>query len=128
MKRSLSLALVAASLILPSLAIAQNSAESASPQPQFSLEQKMLLRCSVALALTAEAQKNGDAAAAQHPPLAERGNEFFVRSLARVMDEANLDRTQVIAQVVSEREELLVGEMLEQVMPACLQLLNQSGL
>lgn len=120
MKRSLSILLAASCTICALPITAQDSAAA----PHFSLEQKMLLRCSTAFALTAQAQSEGDAQALQHPPLANKGNEFFVRSMARVMDEAKLSRDQVIAQVVLEREELQQDDMLEQVMPACLQLLK----
>lgn len=105
-------------------AFAQDNA----PQPKLSLEHKMLLRCSTAFALTSKAQDEGDAAALQHPILATRGREFFIHSMVQVMDGAGLNRAQVVAQVVQERSELQDENTLEQVMPVCLQLLENSGL
>ncbi len=88
----------------------------------------MLVRCSVAFAMTAFAQDNGNAHAQQYPPLAERGQEFFVRSSAQVMDEVGLDFDQMAALHEREAQELWDNQQIDEIMPACLQLLEQSGL
>lgn len=122
MKRPIAVILAAICMVSSPLAAQEAAA------PKLSLEQKMLLRCSTALALTAQAQGEGDETALTHPPLAEKGGEFFVHSMAQVMDKAKLSREQVITQIARERDELQNGETLEQVMPICLQLLKNSGL
>lgn len=96
--------------------------------PPLSLEHRMLLRCSAAFALMAHRQATGDKAAQAYPPLQQRGQEFFVRASARVIDEAGLDRTSVTAALTAEALELQEGNALEQVMPACLTALESAGL
>ena len=93
-----------------------------------SLEHRMLLRCSAAFALMAHRQSTGDEAAQAYPPLQERGQEFFVRASARVIDEAGLDRNGVTAALTAEALQLQEGDALEQVMPACLSALEAAGL
>ena len=93
-----------------------------------SLEHRMLLRCSAAFALMAHRQSTGDAAAQAYPPLQERGQEFFVRASARVIDEAGLGREAVTAALTAEALELQEGDALQQVMPACLSALDAAGL
>jgi hypothetical protein len=93
-----------------------------------SLEHRMLLRCSAAFALMANRQATGDAAALVYPPLQQRGQEFFVRASARVIDEAGLTRDSIAAALTGEALALQEGEALEQVMPACLSALESAGL
>jgi hypothetical protein len=75
------------------------SAQEAAPM---SLEQTMLLRCSVAFALVAGQQQRGDPLAAGYPALAARGKEYFARANARLMDELQLTREQLEARVRGE--------------------------
>ena len=96
--------------------------------PRFTLEHRMLLRCSAAFALVAYRQGTGDGEAAQYPPLKERGSEYFVRASARVMEEAGLDRTAVTAALQEEARTLLQGGTLTAVMPVCLSALEAAGL
>jgi len=96
--------------------------------PALSLEHRMLLRCSAAFALMAHRQAEGDPAALAHPPLQQRGQEFFVRASARVIDEAGLDRNSISAALTQEAIALQDGQALEQVMPACLSALEAAGL
>jgi len=118
------------------LAVPANAQGPASPPPAagqgeapaLSLEHRMLLRCSAAFALMAHRQAAGDEAALAHPPLQQRGQEFFVRASARVIDEAKLDRQGVTAALTAEALELQEGNALEQVMPACLSALEAAGL
>jgi hypothetical protein len=88
----------------------------------------MLLRCSAAFALVAHGQATGDEASLAHPPLEQRGREFFVQASARVMDEAGLERDAMVAALTAEALELSGTEMLDQVMPACLATLQSTGL
>jgi hypothetical protein len=96
--------------------------------PALSLEHRMLLRCSAAFALMAHRQATGDAAAQAYPALQQRGQEFFVRASARVIEEVGLDREAVTAALTAEALQLQEGDALEQVMPACLSALEAAGL
>jgi hypothetical protein len=93
-----------------------------------SLEHRMLLRCSAAFALIAQGQEAGAEAARQYPPLGTRGKEFFVRSAAEVMDAARLDRAAINAALQREARDLAASRTLEQIMPVCLEALDNSGL
>ncbi len=96
--------------------------------PQLNLEQRMLLRCSAALALLANRQESGAEWALAYPAVGERGREFFVGASARVADEAQLTDDQLASQLRSEAEELVQEDLLPDIMPVCLRLLDQSGL
>lgn len=119
-----SLILFAALLVATPLAAQQAPAEPV----RLSLEQRMLVRCSVAFAMTAYAQDHGDVRAQQYPPLGESGQEFFVRSSAQVMDDAGLDIEQMAADHEREALDLRDSGQIDEIMPVCLQLLEQSGL
>ncbi|WP_394730038.1 hypothetical protein [Altererythrobacter sp. GH1-8] len=95
---------------------------------QLSLENKGLLRCSAAFALVSFGQDNGNEAALVWPRLDPRGQEFFVRSLAKLMDETGLDRDQVSALASREAQRLLDENQVDAVMPACLAMLESSNL
>ena len=88
----------------------------------------MLLRCSAAFALVAHAQQNGDATAVGYPDMSQRGMKFFVRSSAKVMDEAELSRDQIAAALGAEARDLQGNRTLAQMMPVCLDLLESTGL
>ena len=90
---------------------------------ELSLEQRMLLRCSAAFAMGAERQASGTAPAADWPPLAARGESFFLRAVARVMDEAGLDRPAITAALGAEANDIAASGTLAQVLAACLPLL-----
>ena len=115
-------------VLAAALLTAPATAQIAEPQPQLSLEHRMLLRCSAAFALVAYRQEAGDASASQYPPLKERGSEYFVRASARVMDEAGLDRAAVADALQAEARTLLQGNSLAAVMPVCLTALDAAGL
>ena len=113
------------------LALAQAAAPApaASPLPDLTLEQASALRCSVAFGLVHQAQRAGDGSASDYPVMAQRGQEFFVRTTARLMDETGADRETVMALVL--REHAALGESpgrVDDVMPACLLMLDASGL
>ncbi len=84
----------------------------------------MLARCSAAFALVAEGQSNGNAAALRYPDIRESGSEFFVRAGARLMDEAGLSREQLTVLFSAEAQDLWDNDTLDDVMPACLSMLD----
>ena len=104
--------------------------------PRFTLEHRMLLRCSAVFAIVAAEQQRGVASALAYPPLAERGREYFVRSSARLMDDLKLTREQVEASLRAEVEGLrkatTAGDdsaaAIDGVMQPCLSALEASGL
>lgn len=112
-------------ILLAALTLAAQSTTAPAP---LSIEQQSALRCSVAVAMAAEQQRAGQARGKDWPDLTTRGREFFVRSLAKLMDEAKLTRPMLTAHVQRETEQLKEPARLEAVMPACLLLLEASGL
>jgi hypothetical protein len=97
------------------------------PAVELSLEQRTALRCSAAFAIVSTAQEQGGAS--DYPRLDRRAREFFVRSSARVMDEAGLDREGITALMEAEAQDLVgTPGRIDAVMPACLALLDASGL
>jgi hypothetical protein len=74
--------------------------------PPFTLEHRMLLRCSAAFAIVAGGQQRGEASALAYPALGERGREYFVRASVRLMDDLKLTREQVEARLRAEVNEL----------------------
>ena len=105
------------------------SAAPAAPLPDLTLEQSGALRCSVAFGLVPKAQRAGADGAAGYPVLAARGQEFFVRTTARLMDELGADRRTIMGLVMREHTALAeTPEQLDEVMPACLMQLDAAGL
>jgi hypothetical protein len=104
--------------------------------PRYSLEQRMLLRCSAVFAIVATEQQRGIASALAYPALGERGREYFVRSSVRLMDELQITREQVEASLRAEAEGLRAAAAqaadpaayLDSVMQPCLSALEASGL
>lgn len=102
-----------------------------SPAPDLSQESKALLRCSAAFAMVTHGQSIGDEAALKWPRFDARGREFFVRSLAQMMDETGLNREGIADLVGKEARRLrdaggYAGEV-GRIMPACLAMLDASG-
>ena len=97
------------------------------PDVQLSQENAALLRCSAAFALVSFGQENGNEAALQWPQLDPRGQEFFVRSLAKVMDDTGLTRDEVSQLASAEAQRLLDEDQIDAVMPGCLLMLDASG-
>ena len=98
-----------------------------SEAPALTAQQAASVRCSAAFAMVAQGQANGDAAAQAYPAMAERGREYFVRSVARLMDELALDRPALEQLIAAEVQRLDAETQLAQVMPPCLALLDASG-
>jgi len=104
--------------------------------PRFTLEHRMLLRCSAAFAIVAGEQQRGVASALAYPALGERGREYFVRASVRLMDDLELTREQVEASLRAEVEGLqkassdtaVPAQYLDSVMQPCLSALEASGL
>ena len=113
-----------------SLALAAQPAPPATEAPQLSLEQATGLRCGVAFALVAQGQQAGDPAALAYPAMNPRGKDFFVRFMAALMEDPRFSRDLVTSLAMRETQELARGgpDALSAVMPACLQLLDLSGL
>jgi len=96
--------------------------------PALSLQAQASLRCSAAFALVSYGQAAGDPAALAWPQIDPKGREYFVRTMAKIMDETRLDRDQAAALAEHEAKRLLDAKEVDAVMPACLQLLESSGL
>jgi hypothetical protein len=118
-KRPIVLAALAA--LLPFTAAAQDG-------PPLDLEQKTLVRCSAAFALAANLQESGDRSLGEIPELRARGQEYFVRAMASLMDQEGLGREAVAALLKAEVAELARGNALAKAMPPCLVSLEASGL
>lgn len=95
---------------------------------QLSLDQRTALRCAAAFALGAEAQARGDRQAADLPPLATRGREYFVRLSARIMDETGLPRDVIAAALMDQAQQLVSTGERHSAVPPCLVLLDAAGL
>ncbi|MEM6858724.1 MAG: hypothetical protein AAF559_12725 [Pseudomonadota bacterium] len=126
------------SLFLPALLMMAQSTDNAPDEPASALqtlkapqalreEDRAALRCSAAFAL-AGARSPGTGGSDDVADLQERGREFFVQSLAKIMDERALDRAVIEQAVRAEAEALRKNQELDAVMPACLLMLQASGL
>ena len=122
-----------AGLLLSAALLAAPAA--AQEPPRFTLEHRMLLRCSAAFAIVAGEQQRGAASALAYPALGERGREYFVRASVRLMDDLKLTREQVEASLRAEVEELqeasghaAPARDIDSVMRPCLSALEASGL
>ena len=109
------------------LAASVQSAPASSATPDLSQSSKALLRCSAAFAMVSHGQSNGNEAALKWPKLETRGREFFVRSLAQLMDETGLDRPGISRLVSAEAQLLWDRGEIDKVMPSCLVMLDGSG-
>ena len=97
------------------------------PLVQLTQENAALLRCSAAFALVSFGQANGNEASMRWPALDPRGQEFFVRSMAKLMDDTGLSRDEVSQLASAEAQRLLDEDQVDGVMPACLLMLEASG-
>lgn len=109
----LSLALIAT----PAAAFSQDA-------PRLSLEQRMLVRCSAAFAIVATGQDNDNEDALRYPDMREDGREFFVQSGARLMDETGMSREELRAVFSAEAQAIWDQDTLDDLMPACLPMLD----
>ncbi|MEM7688962.1 MAG: hypothetical protein AAF291_08050 [Pseudomonadota bacterium] len=88
-------------------------------------ENRAALRCSAAFAIVTN-RRGGDGAV--QTELRARGREFFVVTLARIMDEHTLDRAAIEREVRGQAQQLSASGEADQIMPACLLMLQSAGL
>lgn len=125
-------ALAVAPLILAAQDAPATEAAPAAPAadlPELSMEQTAALRCGVAFGLVAGGQEAGDERALAFPKMEPRGLEYFVRTMAKLMDEKSLTRPQVQALARQEvgRLQRAGPDAVVEMMPNCLMLLEASG-
>lgn len=96
------------------------------------LEHAAAARCAVAFATVSRWQKAGDARASGYPDMeAAGGREFFVRVMAKLMDETGLGRDDIIilsASAADENEREGGAERVKAMMPACVLMKTAAGL
>jgi len=96
------------------------------------IEQAAAPRCGIAFALVSRWQGAGDQRGSAYPDMeSEGGREFFVRSMAGLMDSRGLSREAVDAMVAAEAELLDAPESEQRIaamMPACLLMKHSAGL
>jgi hypothetical protein len=105
--------------------------QSAVTLEQLPIEQAAAARCAIAFATVSRWQNAGDARGAAYPDLASGGREFFVRVMAKLMDEAGLTRADVIALAsrgVEDHEKPDGAERVAAMMPACQTMKSAAGL
>jgi hypothetical protein len=125
------------SLFLPLIAaVSLAASQPASPEtsanraqsgaaPQLTPENRAALRCSAAFAIVTNRPGSDGAVQAE---LRERGREFFVVTLAGLMDEHDLDRTAIEREVRTEAQKLSQSGEVDAIMPACLLMLRAAGI
>jgi hypothetical protein len=122
---TLGVALAVSLVANPAPSAAQENVQQAGT---LSLEDQTLLRCSAAFAMISHAQAQGNTEALNWPALDERGKEFFVRALAKLMDKTGKNREDISRLVSAEAQQLWDEGTVNQVMPGCLLMLETSGL
>ncbi len=115
-------------MIAPLLAAALALQAAPAPPPALSQENRALLRCAAAFALVANGQTRGDAAALAWPDVTIRGREFFVRALPQLMDATGSDRAAIAELAATEARRLTEAGEVAAIMPACLVMLDTSGI
>ena len=96
------------------------------------IEQSAAPRCGLAFAVVADWQRNADPRGGDFPDMEEEGGrEFFVRTMANLMEQQDLTREAL--SVVLEREFGFLsspqgGEQVQAMMPACLLMKEAAGL
>lgn len=99
---------------------------------QLPIEQAAAARCGMVFALVSRWQKTGDPRGESHDNMETGGGrEFFVRTMANLMDAAGITNQQVAALAMEEVNKLDTpegGERAEAMMPACLLMKEAAGL
>lgn len=98
---------------------------------QLPVEEATAPRCGVAFAIIEGTQEDGDARAKEWPDIkTSGGREFFVRAMAKLMEDRGLDQDAVVALVASEVELMSQDgyRRANDMMPACLLLKEAAGL
>lgn len=114
-------------VVAPALPQSVAAQQTASQKP-LSLEHRTLLRCSAAFAMVGHGQSIGNQDALQWPALEKRGKEFFVRALAKLIDETGRSRSEISQLVEAEAQQLWDTGTVNDVMPGCLLMLETSDL
>lgn len=120
------------------LALQTAPAETAPPANQIvtidllPLEHAAAARCAVAFATISRWQKTGDARGSDYPDIeATGGREFFVRVMAKLMEDTSLSREDIITLTTSAADEN-EGEggaaRVKAMMPACNLMKTAAGL
>lgn len=118
--------------LLPAMLAAQpidvrTQADAAAPVVQLRPEQTAALRCAVVFAAVERRQAGGEDS--DLPRLDGRGREFFVRTMAKLMDDTGADRASLAALARTEAERLAAQEGARRAaFPGCLRLLEAAGL
>jgi len=109
----------------PSATPAPDASSQSQSTAKFTSENRAALRCSAAFAIVTqrEGAQGGD-----QVELRARGREFFVLTLAGLMDEHSLDRTAIEREVRAEAQKLVASGEADSIMPACLLMLQSAGL
>lgn len=110
-----------------SLLAAVTLAAAPAPAPALTPPQAAALRCGVVFALGARMQQDGKSVARLWPPLGTRGREYFVRVLARLMDDTGASRDRLVAMAGDEAAELKDDAVVAAAVPGCLRLLDAAG-
>lgn len=96
------------------------------------LEHAAAARCAVAFATVSRWQKAGDARGSDYPDIeAAGGREFFVRVMAKVMEDTGLGREDIIAlstRAADDNEGEGGAERVKAIMPACNLMKTAAGL
>ncbi|MGB3806653.1 MAG: hypothetical protein WA936_05590 [Erythrobacter sp.] len=130
MSLMIALALQAASTTAP----APNTAETAPIETldELPIEQAAAPRCGIAFAVVSRWQKTGDPRGDEYEDVEESGGrEFFVRTMANLMERRDLSREELLALVETEVQALdnVEGaQRIEGMMPACSLMKETAGL
>lgn len=126
------LAATLASQNAPAIIAPDQPAETPVSLDALPIEQAASARCAIAFATVSRWQKAGDERGKAYPDMeAGGGREFFVRVMARLMDEAGLTRENIAALSVNEAQRNDSPEgaaRLAQMMPACELMKSAAGL
>ena len=97
--------------------------------PELTGEERYAFDCAVTVGLLAKDQRDGVVGADHWPVVGEKEREYFVRYAAQLMDRYAIGRLQM-AELVSEATSRLVPlrDQREEALPACLALIEASGL
>lgn len=106
------------------LATTAASAQAPAAPPPLSPELQLGLRCAALFSIVAGEQARQAPGAADWPPLAERGREFFVRVAAQAMDEGQLDRAGIQSLMGAEAALLRDPAVARSLRQPCLTLLD----
>lgn len=117
--------ILAASLAAAPLAAPAPAPDAGAPLSFVNAEK---LRCAATFAIVARGQADSDPRTAGFPPLGVRGEAYFTRAVAQVMDSTGLGGEAVAARLLALATALARPGQLEAALPSCLASLESSGL